>query len=77
LFERVQVSVMQVAEPCNFVWFSVVVVMHFADAVADHARFAFKPSLRQSFCWILRQNLPSTHDEQIGIPIWKAEGSSC
>ena len=50
LFERVQLSVMQVAEPCNFVWFSVVVVMHFADAFADHAWFTFEPSSCQSFC---------------------------
>ena len=50
LFECVQLSVMQLAKPCNFVWFSVVVVMHFADAVADHAWFTFEPSTCQSFC---------------------------
>ena len=51
LFEYVQLSVMQLAEPCDFVWFSVVVVMHFAgDVVADHAWFTFEPSSCQSFC---------------------------
>ena len=50
LFECVQLSVMQLAEPCNFVWFLVVVVMHFADAVADHAWFTFEPLSCQSFC---------------------------
>jgi hypothetical protein len=50
VFECVQLSVMQLAEPCNFVWFSVVGVMHFADAVADHAWFPFEPSSCQSFC---------------------------
>jgi hypothetical protein len=44
VFECVQLSVMQLAEPCNFVWFSVVVVVHFAAAVADDAWFLFEPS---------------------------------
>ena len=50
VFECVQLPVMQLAEPCNFVWFSVVGVMHFADVVAEHAWFTFEPSSCQSFC---------------------------
>ena len=50
VFECVQLSVMQVAEPCNLVWFPVVVVMHFAAAAADHAWCIFEPSACQSFC---------------------------
>lgn len=50
LFECVQLSVMQMAEPDNFVWLSVIRVMHFRNAVADYAWAAFEPSSCQSFC---------------------------
>jgi hypothetical protein len=47
VFECVQLSVMQVAEPCNLVWFPVVVVMHFAAAAVCHAlRAATFPPLK-------------------------------